>query len=141
VPAPERTDEEPGAPLRVLVVDDEDAVRRVLTRILRRRGHHADEAAEGGQALQILESDERGYDVIVSDLRMPGLDGEELLKRLQARGDGLERRVLFLTGDIASAQAARTLAEARVPALAKPVSAAEFLAAVEKIGSAAASDP
>ncbi|HEY0022238.1 MAG TPA: response regulator [Longimicrobium sp.] len=140
-PAPERTDELPGSPLRVLVVDDEDAVRRVLVRILRRRGHHADEAAEGGQALQVLESDERGYDVIVSDLRMPGLDGEELLKRLQARGEGLERRVLFLTGDIASAQAARTLAEARVPALAKPVSAAEFLAAVEKIGYGAGSGP
>jgi PAS domain S-box-containing protein len=126
-------DEAAVAPLRVLLVDDEDAVRRVVARFLRRRGHHVDEAADGRAALGLIEAAraEGRYDVIVSDLRMPGLGGDELLARLREDGEGMDRRLIFFSGDTASVEAVRALAASRVPVLAKPVSMNELARAVE----------
>lgn len=113
---------DPGRPLRVLVVDDEPAVRTTLSRYLvRRRGHHVDEAEDGADALRILESGAAEYDVIVSDLRMPRLGGDQLLSRLAALGTGLDRRIIFLTGAAASGQAARLLEAAKAPVVYKPM--------------------
>ncbi|HYW07649.1 MAG TPA: response regulator, partial [Longimicrobium sp.] len=117
-PAPAPAAAEAGAPLRVLVVDDEPTVRKPLVRYLRRRGHHVDEASDGAEALRWIEAEP--YDVIVSDLRMPGLNGEELLARLRAVGNGADRRLVFMTGDDASPLVARFLAVAGVPVLGKP---------------------
>jgi PAS domain S-box-containing protein len=119
-------------PLRVLVVDDEDGVRRVVVRTLQRRGHHVDEAAEGTRALQMLDA--AAYDVIVSDLRMPGMSGDELLSRLRERSGGIEQRLIFLTGDTASPEAVRILAGADVPILPKPAAIAEVVRWVEQVG-------
>ena len=126
-------DEAVVVPLRVLLVDDEDAVRRVVARFLRRRGHHVDEAAEGRAALDLIEAARGGdrYHVIVSDLRMPGLGGDELLARLREAGEGMDRRLIFFSGDTASVEAVRALAASRVPVLAKPVSMNELARAVE----------
>jgi PAS domain S-box-containing protein len=120
-----------AAPLRVLVVDDEKTVRRTVVRCLERRGHRVDEAAEGGEALRMLEEDD-GYDVILSDLRMPGVSGEGFLEALRALGTGLEQRLVFVTGDAASADAARLLATARVPVLLKPFDLGELSRVVEE---------
>jgi CheY-like chemotaxis protein len=108
-------------------VDDEPAIRRAVARFLtRRRGHHVDVAGGGEEALSLLEGEENGYDVILSDLRMPGLGGDQLLTRLAARGTGLDRRVVFLTGDAASGDSARILAAADVPVIYKPIELAEL---------------
>jgi two-component system NtrC family sensor kinase len=104
--------------MRVLIVDDEPTVRKPLVRYLRRRGHHVDEASDGAEALGWIEAEP--YDVILCDLRMPGLNGEELLARLRAAGNGADRRLVFMTGDDASPLVARFLAEAGVPVLGKP---------------------
>jgi PAS domain S-box-containing protein len=117
--------------LSVLVVDDEDSVRRVSARYLRRMGHEVDSAMDGGEALRLL--DNRHYDVILSDLRMPGLSGEDLFHHLRDRGGGLERRLIFMTGDAASEQAARMLAAAEVPVLIKPVSLEALSRAIERV--------
>ena len=119
--------------LRVLVVDDERAIRTALSRYLsRRRGHRVDEVSDGRAALRIIEADTHRYDVIVSDLRMPGLGGDELLARLAALGQGLERRMIVLTGDAASGDAARVLAEADVPVVYKPVAMAALADIIEE---------
>lgn len=122
-----------SASLRVLVVDDEDAVRRVVVRSLQRRGHAVEEAAEGARALELLERADADYDAIVSDLRMPGMSGAELLAKLRARGDGLDRRLIFLTGDTAGPEAMRILAGAGVPVLEKPSGIAELAQWVERV--------
>jgi hypothetical protein len=124
-----------GTALRILVVDDEDSVRRVVSRFLRGRGHHVDEASDGRAALDLLESTRHAapFDVIVSDLRMPGLGGDELLTRLREAGDGMDRRLVFFSGDTASAEAARVLGASRVPVLAKPISLSELARAVESM--------
>lgn len=123
----------PLRPLRILVVDDEPSIRDALSRYLvRRRGHTVDEAPDGEEALRILEGGEADYDVILSDLRMPGLGGDELLIRLRESGTGLDRRLIFLTGDAASGYAARVLAAASVPVLYKPAELAEIADRIER---------
>lgn len=126
-----------GGALRVLVVDDEAPVRQILARYLQRRGHQVDEAEEGGAALRRIETARNGsaYDAIVSDLRMPGMGGLELLERLRAQGEGMDRRLVFVTGDAASADAERQLAAAGVPVVMKPFDFAQIDALIERIAS------
>ncbi len=131
-------DTAPARPLRVLVVDDEVSVRRVLGRFLSRVGHAVSEAADGRQALALLASQPDGYDVIISDLRMPGLGGAELLARLREEGGGMERRLVFLTGDTASEHATRVLAGADVPVLVKPVDLDAVTRMIERVAHAPA---
>jgi two-component system NtrC family sensor kinase len=135
------SDPAPARLLRVLVVDDEPSIRSTLTRYLRRRGHQVDEAAEGGAALQQLaRAREQGtpYDVIVSDLRMPGLDGGELLQRLRDDAEGMENRLVFLTGDAASPEAERLLQSAGVPVVLKPFDFGRMEALIERVAAGGA---
>ena len=72
---------------RILVVDDEPTTRTTITRALNLMGYRADEAASGGQALTRLSS--LSYDLMLLDLRMPGIDGVEVMKRAQETHPGL----------------------------------------------------
>ncbi len=118
-------------PLRVLVVDDEAAIRRAVARFLTRRGHRVDEAPEGTAALEALLGAD--YDVILSDLRMPGLSGAQLLEHLQRDHPGMEHRLLFMTGDIGP-EAMQILARTNVPVLEKPFDMTAMARAVEVRG-------
>jgi CheY-like chemotaxis protein len=120
-----------GRPLRILLVDDEEALRCSGVRYFTHIGHHVDVATEGTAALRLL--DDREYDVIISDLRMPGMGGEAFLQRLRERGDGLEKRVVFVTGDAVSTPAARAMSITGVPVLAKPVDLEAIARAVEQV--------
>ena len=78
------------APLRFLVVDDTEDIRELLTRMVAREGHLADEAADGVEAVEALEREQ--YDVMLLDLSMPRMSGEDVVRWLQAnpgRGEGL----------------------------------------------------
>jgi two-component system, OmpR family, response regulator MprA len=79
--------------MRVLVVDDEPAVREALGRTLRFEGYDVELAGDGAEALAAVS--ERRPDMIVLDVMMPGLDGLEACRRLRAAGDTLP--VLMLT--------------------------------------------
>ena len=82
-------------PLRVLVVDDEPAIRRILARSLRARGCTVLEAADGTEALtQLLTGD---YDVVISDLSMPGLSGWELWREIRRARPALAERWIFVS--------------------------------------------
>ena len=121
-----------GDVLRVLVVDDEAAIRRTLSRALQRRGHHVDEAVDGVDAIRCLDEAGGGrYHVILSDLRMPGMSGADLLAELRRRGRGEDGGLIFLTGDAVSPDAAAFLRTAGVPVLHKPFDLAEVIATVE----------
>lgn len=69
---------------RVLVVDDQEYNRDILSRRLRGDGHHADVAADGPLALAMLEAG--AYDLVLLDVMMPGLDGYGVLERIKASG-------------------------------------------------------
>ena len=78
----------------VLIVDDEEVVRRSHLRSLASAGCRAEAAENGAQALQVME--QHPFDVILLDLRMPGLDGMEVLRTLKARWPDSE--VVIITG-------------------------------------------
>jgi two-component system response regulator AtoC len=85
-----------------------------------------DQAADGLTALRLLEHG--SYDVILSDLRMPGLDGEAFLAELRRRGS--LAHIIFLTGDVSAA--GERLGRAGVPILLKPVRLEEVARLVEE---------
>jgi PAS domain S-box-containing protein len=118
-------------PLRILLVDDEEALRRSGVLYFTNIGHHIDVAADGAEALSLLEGET--YDAIISDLRMPGMGGETLLQRLRERGGGLEKRVIFVTGDAVSTRATRALSITGVPVLVKPVDLETIARTVEEV--------
>ena len=89
---------------RILVVDDEKNMRRVLEIMLQRMGHQAGVAESGEQALELLER--QSYDLVISDLRMSGIDGAELLRRLRSAGNDVPFIIVTAHGSIESAVAA-----------------------------------
>jgi len=89
---------------RVLIVDDEARMAEVVAAALRRAGHECETCASGEAALAAL--DERGADVVVTDWKMPEMDGIELLRRLHARRPGLAVVLLTAHGTVPSAVAA-----------------------------------
>lgn len=106
-------------PLDILLVDDEASILGFLKQFLESRGHAVLCAHDGEQALRLAEF--ARFDVVVCDLRMPGLGGDEVIERLR-RMPGFERtRFLVSTGDTASATAVRRIAALRPDAvLSKP---------------------
>ena len=85
----------PRPPLRILVVDDEEPIRRFVERVLRDAGYITLTASDGVEALA-LARDQEVFDVVVTDLMMPGMSGDELARRL--RQDEPRLKVLYLTG-------------------------------------------
>jgi len=95
-PAPPRRSGEHGLPARkVLLVDDEDSLRKVVKELLEREGYVVAEARDGAQALD--QVDRVGPDIIVLDLNMPGLDGYGVLSHLRSRPATAGIPVIVLT--------------------------------------------
>jgi len=105
-------------PLAVLLVDDEDGLRHAVTGFLTRRGVTVRAVSNGASALAALR--DGTFDVIISDLRMPGMSGAELLQRLRERHPDLLPRVILSTGDTFSPDTAELLRTSGVPTLVKP---------------------
>jgi CheY-like chemotaxis protein len=114
-----------------LLVDDEPGIVTGLTRLLRRDGHTIDTAANGRLALAKLQ--ERSYDLILSDLRMPELDGPGLYRALEQYAPLLCRRFIFLTGDTLSPGVLAFFAESSMPWLTKPFTAAAVRRAIAQV--------
>ena len=71
----------PGRRLRFLVVDDTDDIREVMTRMVERQGHRADQAVDGVEAVEALQ--QTRYDLMLLDLSMPRMTGEEVVRWVQ----------------------------------------------------------
>jgi DNA-binding response OmpR family regulator len=119
---------------RVLLVEDETAVGDLLAEFLSLEGYDVDRAGDGREALELLK--QRSYALIVSDVRMPDLDGQALYAELRTLDPALGRRVVFVTGDVTSAQTRRFLDETGLPFLEKPFGMREFQAVVRSVLSA-----
>jgi len=81
--------------VKILVVDDERAVRESLRRALELEGYEIELAGDGSEALQALKDDEPQPDAVILDVLMPGIDGLEVCRRLRAAGNSIP--VLMLT--------------------------------------------
>jgi PAS domain S-box-containing protein len=119
---------------RALIIDDEAPVRSPLRRFLERRGWQVVEAEDGGQGLQILRrSGFEDFDLILSDLKMPGMSGIELHEQLQAERADLVSRLVFITGDVVSTDVAAFLRQTARPVLEKPFELTELDSVIERL--------
>ena len=123
-PLPERV-AAPSTPLKVLVVDDEAGLRHAVVTFL-----------DGREALATLGRDPTPPDVIVTDVRMPGMGGREFLARLRAEHPRLVRRLVFSTGDTFAPETAALLQEAGAAVLMKPFDFSQLETVIRSIASA-----
>ncbi|MDN3922562.1 hybrid sensor histidine kinase/response regulator [Roseateles violae] len=117
--------------LRVLVVDDETELAGLLREALEGAGFEVATAESGLVALELLA--EARFDAIVSDLRMPGMDGAALWRAVRERQPLLATRMLIITGDTLSPGATDFLREAGCALLEKPFAPAEMVERVRAL--------
>ncbi len=136
-PAPPATAQArtPDGKLSVLLIDDEEGLRRAVVNFLKRRGMHIVAVEDGGDALRVLRREH--FDVIVSDVRMPGMSGGEFLERLRRDYPAMVQRLIFTTGDTFAADTSTLLREAGVPSLVKPYDFSKLEAVLHHVAEAA----
>ena len=113
------------------MIDDEVWSLELAAELLRAEGHTVETAQGGQQALEQLGR--RSYDVIVSDWKMPGLNGIRLYEHLRTTDAAAANRVLFMTGDVVSDTFQEFLRANRLTCLSKPFATGEFRAAVARM--------
>lgn len=118
---------QPTVPKTILLVDDEESVRAIVMKILRRAKYNVLEAENGEAALRIADSHPEPIDLLISDMYMPGLRGPEVAQALAPKRPGV--RVLFMSGY--ADQDSRSGVPAGANFLNKPFSSKELAAAVE----------
>ena len=125
-----KAEAEPEA-IRVLVVDDEEEVGQVISEVLELDGHTVEVAASGQAALEKIKR--RSYDVILSDLRMPGMDGPGFYKALVEARPDLVEALAFITGDTLSPRVKEFLDATERPFLEKPIVPRDIRDLVERL--------
>ena len=116
---------------RILLAEDDDSLRGFLSRALERAGYEVTSCADGEEAAAVLDQD---WDLLLTDIVMPGMDGIEVARLAAARHPGL--RIMFITGFAAVAlSAAQASPQAKV--LSKPVHLRDLVSEVEKMVAAA----
>jgi two-component system, cell cycle sensor histidine kinase and response regulator CckA len=115
----------------ILLVEDEDAVRAFASRALASRGYTVIEASTGEQALEIVLSREEGFDLVLSDVVMPEMDGPTLLKEMRKRG--IATKVIFISGYAEDAFAKNLEGHSDFAFLPKPFSLKQLAEAVKDV--------
>jgi two-component system cell cycle sensor histidine kinase/response regulator CckA len=132
----------PAGGYTVLVVDDEEAVRRLAVRMLTWTGYQAIEASHGREALAAIEQHTGPVHLVLTDIKMPGMTGRELGRHVEQRWPG--KPILYMSG-FASEVFAGGLLEPGAPFLAKPFTQEDLAMKVRSMleggGSAGAAAP
>jgi CheY-like chemotaxis protein len=115
----------------ILVVDDEEAVRELIADVLGGHGYEVELATDGHDALRRCEQGR--YDLILSDLRMPQMDGAALYQALQDKYGSAMPRMIFVTGQAHALDYAGFLGMAAVPVVAKPFTVEDLRKAVTQV--------
>ncbi len=118
-------------PARVLIVDDEVELAQTLADLLEPLGHDIDLAANGAIALEKIEK--KGFDAIISDLRMPVLDGPGLYAALAEKKPEYTKKIVYVTGDTLSPNVHAFLSQTPVPVIEKPYRLSEVQEALAKV--------
>ena len=113
---------------RVLIADDEDSMRSLVARAIAMDGHETVTAADGAEALELLNSDERGFDLLLTDIKMPIMDGIALA--LTATRDFPTLTILLMTGFADQRERASGLNAIVHDVITKPFSVADIRTAV-----------
>ena len=116
---------------RVLIVDDHPVVASLMADMLMEAGYLVETVSDARMALRRLDAEP--FDVILSDVRMPEMDGSAFFGELVRRRPELAARVILITGDLLTEDLAAFLARTRVPSLGKPFTLAELQDAVRRV--------
>jgi DNA-binding NtrC family response regulator len=114
---------------KLLIVEDDDSVRMFVSRALERAGHQIHVAADGAQGLEMIRAADGGYDLVVSDIRMPEMDGIGMAMSAAKSFPGL--RILLMTGYADQRERADELNGVIVDVVNKPFSLAEIRSRVD----------
>ena len=114
---------------RILLAEDDGAVREFVTRALQHRGHEVTAVEDGLQALDMLQHE--AFDMLVTDIVMPGMDGIELAKRAAEMDSHL--KIMFITGFAAVALHPSSQAPKQAKVLSKPFHLREIVQEVERM--------
>ncbi|MGA7989946.1 MAG: response regulator [Thermoanaerobaculia bacterium] len=115
----------------VLLVEDDDAVRRLVRDVLERNGYTVHEAASGAEAMEVARRIAAAIDLVVSDVVMPEMNGRILVLRLDDLG--VKAPVLFMSGHPTDAVALRGVEAGNVAFLQKPFASADLLFKVRRV--------
>ena len=117
--------------LSVLIVDDEPVLRELLSDLLKSAGHTVESARDGRAALRLAL--EKTFDVVLSDLKMPGLDGQGLYEAVCRERPEMRSRFVFTTGDVVNPDAEGFLQDSGCAYLSKPFKLETILAVVDQV--------
>ncbi|MEQ1501072.1 MAG: PAS domain-containing protein [Myxococcota bacterium] len=131
MPRPRPTNDGRGGTETILLVEDDETVRRVIRRILGQHGYQVLEIGDPGRAVTLAGETDRRIDLLLTDLVMPTMPGTALAALLKARMPGL--RVLFMSGYIEDAVARHGIVEARDPFLNKPFTPSQLTQRVREV--------
>ncbi|MCE1253404.1 MAG: response regulator [Anaerolineae bacterium] len=115
----------------ILVIDDETVILDIISRLLRKSGYNVDTSTDGNDAFILLKH--KRYDVIICDIRMPGLNGPEFYARVQQTYPALIKHIIFTTGDLISSNINSFLEKTGVAFLAKPFELEQLIKLVNAI--------
>jgi DNA-binding NtrC family response regulator len=113
---------------RILIVDDEQRMRHLLSIMLSRRGYHVDQAGDGVEALEMIRA--APFDMIITDIKMPRMDGVELLKKIMEME--IPYPVVFITAFATVESAVEAMRQGAVDYIIKPFEEARILLTVER---------
>ena len=116
---------------RILVVDDEEVVRQYLNSVLTKMGHTVELATDGEKALELVKS--TGYNLILSDMKMPGMDGKEFYRKVEEINPPLTGRLVFITGDVMGEDTRDFIRKTGAPYITKPFNAEQLHGLVNDI--------
>jgi PAS domain S-box-containing protein len=111
----------PAVARHVLIIDDESAIRLALSRWFMRRGWTVAQCEDGAQALEVLREQHGDFDLVLCDLKMPGMSGLEVYSALERELPQVLERLVITTGDV------------RVPVLEKPFALAQLAQVIEML--------
>jgi two-component system NtrC family sensor kinase len=118
----------------ILLIEDEVTLRTAISRFLRTSGYRVVSAESGSAALDVIAT--QRFDLILLDLRMTGVTGEDVYESMQNSHPDQAAKVVFMTGDLHSTHAARFIRQTGRPVLAKPFTLSELAARVAQLVSA-----
>jgi len=116
---------------RILVVDDELSIRQLLSEVLTLDKHTVAVASSGIEAADLTERE--SFDVIITDMKMPGMDGATFYRQVRQRDPQQARRIIFITGDTVSPDTRAFLQRVSNPVLSKPFKIGPLRDAIESV--------
>lgn len=116
---------------RILIAEDDEPVRRFVKRALEMDGHEVEAEADGAAALERVAEEEGSFDLLLSDIRMPLMDGIALA--LAAKQQFPELTIMLMTGYAEQRERAKSLESIVAEVMAKPFTIAELRATVMKV--------